>query len=427
MCIRKYVATFLVTLLFFAAFVFTPPSKVSAQDSNELLNLLPANYLVKYKGSNKLTKSWKKLKITEKNQYQSLVTNPDIIAVQPEVTYSIQLTPNDPYYSAQDPFFSGQFNQWNMRKIGLNPVITPPSGLSGWEISTGSADTIIAMVDSGIDLSHPEFTGKLWVNPDEIAANGMDDDNNGYIDDINGWNFFNDNSSLQDELMSGGNPLSHGTYTSGIAAANSDNAAGIAGVCWGCKIMVLKVFGEENLSSDFYTALAIDYAVEKGADIINLSLGGLGYSVVTQEAVNNAVANGVVVVAASGNATADSSAYSPAGLRNVITVNATNVNDNFSSSFSNFGSRTDLTAPGQSVLTTRRNSTPSGCVGAVRYACLSGTSMSAPHVSGVAALLYDLHKMIPLRGIFTILEKCCFQQRKIKVHQDLILCTATAE
>src|SRR5690606_37616314 len=116
--------------------------------------------------------------------------------------------------------------QWNLRKIGLAPVETPSSGLSGWEINTGSSETIIAIVDSGIDLVHPDLINKLWINDlEQNGTPGVDDDLNGYIDDINGYNFIEDNTNIQEVLA-------HGSYTSGIAAASTNNNIGIAGICW---------------------------------------------------------------------------------------------------------------------------------------------------------------------------------------------------
>lgn len=405
MYLRKSTTTFLVLLLVFLVSSFAANFQISAE-SNEYKS---GEFLIKYKntgkyGFNSRSKSkelskWSKVNVTDKNEYTNIINNPLVETVTPIVEYSLMLNPDDQYYASQGTFLAGQYDQWSLRKIGLNPVTDPPGGLSGWEIETGSTNTIIAIVDSGIDLTHPEFTNKLWINTIEAnGATGVDDDNNGYIDDINGFNFYAKSLCVPTPLP-GCNPsdftniqeqLSHGTYTAGIAAANSNNVTGIASVCWGCKIMVLKVFGAVNSTADPIVAEAIEYAVDNGANIINLSLGGPGFSQVTQDAVNYAVENDITVVASSGNDSTDSSFYSPAGLQNVITVNASNHNDVFSSGFSNLGLATDIIAPGQGVLTTKQNPT-SGCVGAVKYGCFSGTSMSAPHVSGVAALLYSLH------------------------------------
>ena len=185
--------------------------------------------------------------------------------------------------------------------------------------------------------------------------------------------------------------LGHGSHVSGTIAADSNNTTGVAGICWDCKIMMLKVFGSQDLTDDLKIYNAIEYAIDNGAKVINLSLEGGGYSELMQEAINDAWDAGVLVVVAAGNDTDDASFYSPAGLDHVITVAATDRNDAIAS-FSNIGPRVDLTAPGVYILSTWLHTLPNtSCVGDTMYFCQSGTSMSSPHVAGVAALLFDYH------------------------------------
>lgn len=337
------------------------------------------------KDNNLELEKWAEISIETYQKLKSIKANPLVDSIYPSIQYSIGLVPNDPLYESQNSIINGEYDQWNLRSVGLNPVETPSSGNSGWEVHTGSSDTIIAVVDTGIDLTHPDLASNLWINSvEQSGLAGIDDDNNGYIDDVYGYNFYDNNSNVQDVV-------GHGTSVSGVIAAATSNNVGISGICWSCKIMTVRTFGTDNFTGDSIIAEGIVYAVDNGAKIINLSLGGFGYSGLLQDAINYADANNVFVVAASGNNADDSTLYSPAGLENVITVNAINYQNNLSS-FSNFGTRTDLAAPGEMVLTTRLQTLGNGCLGSQLYHCVGGTSFSAPHVSGAIALKYDLHK-----------------------------------
>ncbi len=274
--------------------------------------------------------------------------------------------------------------QWYVRNDGSFPFGSPKPGADlklqeAWNIETGDPSIVVASLDSGVKLSHPEFEGRIWSNPGEAEKNALDDDSNGYIDDIHGWNFIDDSNIVNDDNR-------HGTHVAGVLAATGNNSIGYAGIDWNCKIMVCKVL-DENLSgfySDFIEA--IYYAVDNGANVINMSLGGESYSDLLREAVEYAEAQGVVVVASMQNFNSDKPYY-PAAYDPVIAVGATNPDDSRSQSFinaiggSSFGNHIDVVAPGNFIYGLNNFNTDN-------YRSLfGGTSLSAPMVSGLASLL----------------------------------------
>ncbi len=275
-----------------------------------------------------------------------------------EPNYLVQIAdtlPNDPGWGSQ---------------YGPTRIQAPQA----WDITTGSSSVVIAVIDSGVDLGHPDLAAKIWNNPGETGSgkqtNGLDDDGDNYVDDWRGWDFVNGDNNPQDDF-------GHGTHVAGIAAAASNNGVGIAGVSWGARVMPLKVLDSNGNGSESDVAAAMTWAADHGAKVINLSLGG-GPSSVMEDAVNYAYAHGVTVVAAAGNAGSLGVLY-PAAYDHAIAVASTNASNN-RSSFSNYGPEIDLAAPGSSIYSTYWNSGST-------YATLSGTSMATPHVAGVAALL----------------------------------------
>lgn len=400
----KHFIWVVILVLGFQGLISYAPKVYSNENLYTHENFVPGFYLIKFKTKeikdrfdlNGVTEDlsftessfddrrrWSRKFIQDRLTYNQIVSNPNLESIQKELELTVENNPNDPFYSSSGSFIPGQFDQWNLRSIDLNPVGSP---ISGWNIETGEPDVIVAVIDTGIDLTHPDLQNNLWVNSLELNGTpGVDDDGNGYVDDVYGYNFFSDNNNLNDVI-------GHGTTVSGVISAATNNSIGIAGVCWSCKLMTLRAFGTVNSTVDTVISEAIYYAVDNGAKIINLSLGGAGYSQFMQDAINYANTNDVLVVAASGNNADDSSFYSPASLRNVITVNALNYS-NVLSSFSNFGDSTDLSAPGEFLLTTRRQGDTSlQCVGTIAYSCVSGTSFAAPHVAGLAALIYSHRK-----------------------------------
>ena len=280
-----------------------------------------------------------------------------------------------------EPYFG---SEWGMNNTGQSLNGTHPEtgvadvdidGLEALRITKGSSDVVVAVVDDGVDFSHPDLTDRAWTNPGEIPGNGLDDDDNGFVDDIHGWDFCNDDATLHD-----GNADGHGTHVAGTIAA-SLNGTGVVGVAPGIKIMAVKFIDNSgNCGTDAMAVDAIDYVASFGIPIINASWGGAVRDLVLESAIADSYA---LFVAAAGNQNRnlDSSTYNfyPAESpqANILSVAAIDM-DGDRASFSNYGASTvDIAAPGTNILSTY----PGGA-----YAWSDGTSMAAPHVSGVAAL-----------------------------------------
>jgi PKD repeat protein len=283
---------------------------------------------------------------------EALAESPEVEYVEPDYLARAAAIPNDPLFT----------QQWGLTKISA-PV--------AWDVVTGTQTVVIALVDSGFDLDHPDLAGRLWVNPGEIPGNSLDDDNNGYVDDVNGWNFVHGSNNLSD-----GN--GHGTQVAGVVAATANNGAGIAGLCWNCRIMPVRVMADSGISNYSDIAAGVIYAANKGAKVINLSLGGYAYSNALRDAVNYAVSRGAVVVGGAGNDNVATPFY-PAAYENVIAVAATDTDDR-KGNFSNYGEWVDLSAPGSDIMTTFLGGD---------WGTVNGTSLSAPFVSGLAALIFS--------------------------------------
>lgn len=297
-----------------------------------------------------------------------------------------------------DDLFSRQYGLFNDGSFGLSPA-EEDADIDmelAWDIEQGSEDIIVAVLDSGVKLSHPEFAGRAWINTDE-SDNGTDSDNNGFIDDINGWNFADDNYNPIDDV-------GHGTNVAGIIAANGNNGVGYAGVDWNCKIMNCKVLDDSNLGWYTWFASGIYYAVDNGADVINMSLGGISFSQSMLDAVNYAYDHGVAIVACMMNFNSDDPYY-PAAYEHTIAVGSTDANDHRTEPFfwddesgSSYGSHIDLVAPGNYIYGLHN-------VFNNNYETYwGGTSQAAPLVTGICALLLsqDRDRTIDdLRSIIT--------------------------
>lgn len=282
--------------------------------------------------------------------------------------------------SANDSYYSRLYGLNNTGQDGglADADIDAPEA---WGDTTGSSGTIVAVIDEGVDVDHPDLRNNIWRNADEVPDNGRDDDGNGYVDDVNGWDFYNDDESVYDPDPVNGSGDEHGTHVAGTIAAEGDNGRGITGVNWQARIMSLKFLGPRGgYTSDAVEAL--NYAVANGARISNNSWGGGGFSQALSDAITRADRAGHLFVAAAGNSgvNTDNTRHYPSGYTNpnVVSVAATDRFDRLAS-FSNFGTSTvDVAAPGVSILSTLPNG---------GYGSYSGTSMAAPHVTGVAALL----------------------------------------
>ncbi|RKU18585.1 hypothetical protein C6503_09225 [Candidatus Poribacteria bacterium] len=276
-----------------------------------------------------------------------------------------EIVPNDPNYG----------EQWNLALMNMPQA---------WGIEQGTPEVTVAVVDSGIDMKHPEFRSQLWRNVGEILGNGIDDDGNGYIDDLNGWDFCDaptlpGNGDWKGRDNEPVDETGHGTLVSGIIAAKANNQIGIAGIAWQCRLMPLRAgfkYGGGGYLQNDDVAAAIVYAADNGAQVINMSLGDTVNAFIIADAVAYAYARGCVLVAAAGNEGAIGSWY-PAGLETVISVAGLSVERRLYSD-SNFGATIDIAAPGEEILSTDLNG---------GYPHVSGTSIAAAHVSGVAALV----------------------------------------
>lgn len=299
--------------------------------------------------------------------------------------------PTDPYFQSSGSWDQDFFDQWGLQIIGLG---ADKKGKKIWKkVSKLDSTVVVAVVDTGLDYFHPDFDrSNLWRNKSELD-NGIDDDGNGFVDDLIGWNFIDRDNNPWDRT-------GHGTHAAGIIAAATSNGEGIAGMNPMVKIMPLKVLNFLGRGNSSGIAEAIFYAVDNGADIINLSLGGEYITRVEQLAVQYAADHDVIVVVASGNTASDTSNYGFAKLDTVITVAASDIEDK-RATFSNWGQDVSLTAPGIDILSLRarrtdfveisgaKNHTPGvDFVGPEsKYYRASGTSFAAPFVSGAASLL----------------------------------------
>lgn len=247
-----------------------------------------------------------------------------------------------------------------------------------WDISKGDPSIIIAVIDTGVDWEHSDLADNIWINSVELnGADGVDDDNNGFVDDVRGWDFGGtvgtpDNNPAPDND-------NHGTHVAGIASAVTDNDNGIASIGFNCSILPVKT-SQQNLGADViaYGVEGIYYAADMGAQIINLSFGGPGFSFAEKAAVDYAISKGSVVIAAAGNSGSDVPEF-PASYEGVFSIGNTNNSDTKSYS-SNYGATVDVMAPGSSILSTYRNNS---------YGTIGGTSMSSPLVAGLAGLVKE--------------------------------------
>lgn len=295
-----------------------------------------------------------------------------------EPDYVLRADTNDTYYDLQ----------WGLNNTGQDirgSIGTPDADIDAeeaWSMSTGDPAFVAAVIDTGVEYTHEDLVNNRWINSGEIQGDNVDNDGNGYIDDIYGWDFFgNDNDPMDEE--------GHGTHVAGTICAEGNNGLGVSGVVWQCKLMALRFLGPNGgYTSDAIAAL--NYAVDKGVRVSNNSWGGGGYSQSLYDAIQNAAVMDHLFIAAAGNGgfdgigdNTDSTPHYPSSydLDNIISVAATDNRDQLAS-FSNYGPvSVDLGAPGVDIASTMLSS----------YYWNSGTSMAAPHVSGVVALILDLH------------------------------------
>ncbi|MFH1456770.1 MAG: S8 family serine peptidase [Patescibacteria group bacterium] len=379
---KKILLYYFVTLLLcFACFGFIDLA-------NALTQKITANYktgelLVKFTTSKNIFK----FKFSDEIELDELLhfynSQDSVEYAEPNYIYHASLEPSDTFYT----------QQLYISKIKANKA---------WDITTGSKSVVVAIIDSGVDLAHPDLEQNIWFNKKEKVNNSIDDDKNGYIDDIYGWDFIGNDNDPNPDLSAKYTEIGirHGTVVAGIATAQGGNKEGIAGVSWLSKIMVLRVLDGEGYGTTDKVALAIDYAVDNKADIINLSFIGTGKSLTLERAIKRAYDAGIIVVAAAGNEVASGVDMDiegnleypvchdgPNGENWVLGVASVD-NSDILASFSNYGSKcVDLVAPGVRLFSTVFHSDSNNNFKEYYQNGWTGTSVSAPQVAGAVALI----------------------------------------
>ncbi|MBI3996753.1 MAG: S8 family serine peptidase [Candidatus Omnitrophica bacterium] len=311
---------------------------------------------------------------------EEFARDPHVAYAHPNYKAEVLAEPNDPSYG----------ELWGLQKIQAS---------SAWDeftdpIAGPGQGVLVGVIDTGIDYTHPDLAQNIWTNPGEIAGDGVDNDNNGFVDDVHGYDFASNDGDPKDGH-------SHGTHVAGTIAAVGHNALGVVGVAPNATLLAAKGLSDGGSGSLDWLASAIQYAVDRGADVLNNSWGCRGgcpsdpeHPTVTEDAVAYAHSLGTVVVFAAGNDGRDVADYSPASQPEPITVSATTEED-MRATFSNYGPRIDVGAPGVGILST---------VPADGYQSFSGTSMACPHVVGTVALILSIQPTLTNEDVRDVLS-----------------------
>ncbi len=372
----------------------------AASSVQKMYNIIPGLGLVKLAGT------------TVESAVTSFNATSGVVYAEPVYIHTLAAVPDDPYFT----------DLWGMNNTGQTggEMDADIDAVEAWNITTGKSSVIVAVTDSGIDYTHPDLADNMWVNDAEYNGYpGIDDDNNGYIDDIYGIDAVNADSDPLDDN-------DHGTHCAGTIGAVGDNGIGVAGVCWDVQLMALKCFDQFGSGDTAAEIECIEYAIAKGAHVINASWGGFGYSQVLYDVIQRCAQSNIIFVAAAGNYSMDNDGafpFYPASfeLGNIISVASTTDSDELSS-FSHYGKTSvDLAAPGSLIYSTA----PGG-----GYQYMSGTSMAAPHVAGSCALVLSLNqgmgalevKDVLMKSVdsLTTLKELCVSEGRLNINSALL-------
>jgi len=386
--LNRIISLVLLVNLLAGGIFFYYPKEIKAQEN--LINK-PREFIIKFFGQDKIYKIDFSLGLNSLNNISSYLNDKKIEYIEPN--YQLQATafPNDPDYTLQ----------WYLPAINAKDAWSEE--LLVREQQNITYQPIIAVLDTGVDLDHPDLKDKIWINSDE-NYNNQDSDRNGYVDDVNGWDFVENDNNPNPSISGKYNidAAKHGTIVSSIAAASTHNNQGISGISWFSNIMPLRVL-DSNGSGDVYSVVqAIDYAVNNGADIINMSFVGSGFSQSLFNAISRAYSAGVIVVAAAGNTNPDVNGvnldnepaypvcYDGKNGENMV-IGVASVGRNLvKSNFSNYGGCVDLSAPGEGFYAAQLYDNRVSGFQNYYDGYWSGTSLSTPLVSGTLALIKAL-------------------------------------
>ena len=382
-----------------------PSMVVGAQSEKSLSEYTTDSILVKFKNKSTVEKVLLKKGDSVEKAVRRFNNNPQVDYAEPNFTYQLSVVPNDTHYT----------NQWYLRRIRATEA---------WKYVSSSPAVVIAVIDSGVQIQHPDIAPNLWMNAGEIDNNKKDDDRNGLIDDRYGWDFVNNVADPSPKFKEGFTEAGvlHGTIVAGIAAAAGNNNEGVTGISWNAKIMSLKALDDAGNGDTATVAKAVDYAVAKGANIINLSFVGYLYSRTLKEAIERAVKKDVLVVAPAGNEESAGQGVNlnikpiyPACYKDdtkkplVIGVAATDAIDQ-KAYFSGYGNDCiSLSAPGISFYSTTVYAPgvrlPGKSFNQLYDGYWSGTSMAVPVVSGALALIQGANPTLSTaQGLQKLLE-----------------------